>query len=171
VLYAGASNYPAWRLMQSLWAADVNKTVRFDSLQPHYSMFHRDEFERELADVCEIYGIGVIPYSPLAAGFATGKYRRETSQVDTTRSESGLIKQLTGSDKAFDALDAAENTARNHNVPVAQIALAWLLAKPSITAPIIGARTIEQLQDIIGASEVKLSEDEIKTLDEATDGF
>jgi aryl-alcohol dehydrogenase-like predicted oxidoreductase len=171
VRYIGASNYPAWRLMESLWVSDKDKVVRYDSLQPHYSLFYRKEYERELAEVCQTYGIGVIPYSPLAAGFATGKYQRENREVDTTRADSGLIKRLTESDAAYNTLDIAKEMAQAHSVPVGQIALAWMLAKPAITAPIIGARTIEQLDEIIGATEVKLSPDEVKQLDDATEAL
>ncbi len=171
VRYIGVSNYPAWRLMQALWASDVHQLARFDALQPNYSLFHRREFETELAEVCTTYGIGVIPYSPLAAGFATGKYRRDDRQADTTRSESGLIKKLIDNVQAYDALDVLREIAHGYSVPVAQIALAWLLAKPGITAPIIGARTVEQLNDLVGATEVKLTADEITRIDNETQGF
>jgi aryl-alcohol dehydrogenase-like predicted oxidoreductase len=171
VRYIGISNYPAWRIMQALWISDVHNLVRFESLQPHYSMFHRKEYEAEMAEVCQTYEIGVIPYSPLAAGFATGKYQRGAQQVDSTRSESGLIRRLIDSVQAYDAMDIAREIARTHSVPVAQIALAWMLAKPAITAPIIGARSVDQLNELIGAPDVKLSADEIKHLDDATTGF
>lgn len=171
VLYVGASNYNAWRLMKSLWVSDLKNIVRYETLQPNYSMFYRSEYERELADVCRTENIGVIPYSPLAAGFATGKYRRENRTADTTRADSGLIKNLTGNDKAFDALDKAEAIAREHGVPVAHVALAWLLAKPAITAPIIGARTVQQLEEVVGATALTLSAEEVAALDTATEGF
>ncbi len=171
VLYVGASNYPAWRLMKALWVSDVKNLVRYETLQPHYSLFYRAEYERELADVCRTENIGVIPYSPLAAGFATGKYRRENRTADTTRADSGLIKSLTANDKAFDALELAESIAQGHGVPVAHVALAWLMSKPAITAPIIGARTVAQLQEVVGATELTLSADEVAQLDAATNGF
>ena len=84
VRYIGASNYPAWRLMQALWASDRLDKARYDSLQPHYNLVHRDEFERELADICRTYGIGVIPYSPLGGGFLTGKYQPD-AEVESAR--------------------------------------------------------------------------------------
>ncbi len=172
VRYIGASNYPAWRLTKSLWASDVNNLCRYESLQPHYSLFNRADFERELADLCLDQGIGVIPYSPLAAGFLTGKYTRDNlDSVDSTRSDGGLIQKLTKDEKAFDALDIAREIAKTHAVPVAQIALAWMLAKPSITSPIIGARTVDQLKEVVGATEVTLTEDEVAKLDEATKGY
>ena len=77
VRYVGASNYSAWELMQALWVSDKNNLARYDCLQPHYNLIYRDEFERELRAVCETYGIAVIPYSPLAGGFLTGKYRKD----------------------------------------------------------------------------------------------
>lgn len=171
VLYVGCSNYPAWRLMKALWVSDQKHLVRYDSLQPHYSLFNRAEYERELADVCSTEGIGVIPYSPLAAGFATGKYTRENRTPDTTRSDSGLIKRLLASDQAFDALDLMQQIASGHGVPVAQIALAWMLTRPAVVSPIIGARSLEQLAELVGATEVTLSESELDQLTAATDGF
>lgn len=173
VLYIGASNTPAWRLVHSLWISDVHKIVRYESLQPHYSLFNRSEFENEIAEACEAFQIGVIPYSPLAAGFLTGKYTRENraQHVDTTRSESGLIKRLVDNDKAYDALDRVAIIAKERGVPMAHIALAWLLDKPAVVAPIIGARTIEQLNELVGASEVLLSVEEVRLLDDASQGF
>lgn len=172
VRYIGASNYPAWLLMKSLWVSDVQRLPRFDALQPHYSLLHRAEFERELMALCLDQGIGVIPYSPLAAGFLTGKYVRESRTAeDTTRSSSGLIQQLASDDRAFTVLDIVKEQAAVHGVPPAQIALAWMLSNPVITAPIIGARTVAQLREAIGAVGVKLSPDEIERLNTASDGF
>jgi aryl-alcohol dehydrogenase-like predicted oxidoreductase len=171
VLYVGCSNYPAWRLMKALWVSDQKHLVRYDSLQPHYSLFNRAEYERELADVCSTEGVGVIPYSPLAAGFATGKYTRENRTPDTTRSDSGLIKRLLASDQAFDALDLMQQIASGHGVPVAQVALAWILTRPAVVSPIIGARSLEQLAELVGATDVTLSASELDQLTAATDGF
>jgi aryl-alcohol dehydrogenase-like predicted oxidoreductase len=168
VRYIGASNYPAWRLMEALWSSDKHHTVRFDSLQPNYSLYYRKEYEDQLADVCQQYDIGVIPYSPLAAGFATGKYRRDNLNPDTTRQSSGLIKRLTENPAAFDALEVADGIAQEHGVPVAQIALAWQLAQPTITSPIIGARNIDQLLDLLGATDITLSSDQVQALSDAT---
>jgi aryl-alcohol dehydrogenase-like predicted oxidoreductase len=171
VLYIGMSNFPAWRLTKSLWISDVRKIVRFDCLQPHYSLLHRNEFEWELEEVCLDQGIGVIPYSPLAAGFLTGKYTRENRTPETARAQSGLIRQLIDDDRAYEVLDQVRAIATAHNVPVAQVALAWMLARPSITSAIIGARTVDQLQELTGAAELQLSEQEITTLTEATKGY
>ncbi len=92
VRYVGASNYSAWRLMQSLWSADTNGVSRYDSLQPHYNLVHREEFERELAAVCQTYQIGVIPYSPLAGGFLTGKYRQDQPIPESLRADGARKK-------------------------------------------------------------------------------
>ncbi len=171
VRYIGASNYPAWLLCKTLWISDVHHLARFDCLQPHYSLFNRAEFERELQPLCLDQGIGVIPYSPLAAGFLTGKYRRGQADADTTRSNSGLIQRLIHDPAAHDALDVVREIAAAHQAPVAQVALAWLLANPAVTAPIIGARTVAQLQEVIGAVDIKLSADEVDRLSQATRAY
>jgi aryl-alcohol dehydrogenase-like predicted oxidoreductase len=171
VRYIGCSNHPAWLLMKTLWVSDVNNLVRYDCLQPHYSLLHRSEFERELAAVCRDQQIAVIPYSPLAAGFLTGKYTRDNQTPDSTRSGGGLIQRLLADKQAFAALDIVREIAAGHGVPVAQIALAWQLAQDVITAPIVGARTVEQLEEVLGAVDVELSEDEIERLNNATSMF
>ena len=125
-----------------------------------------------MAELCEDQNVGVIPYSPLAAGFLTGKYTRDNlSSVDSTRSDGGLIQRLTSDEKAFAALDIVREIAEAHRVPVAHIALAWLLAKPTITSPIIGARTVDQITEVVGATEVTLSAEDVTRLDEATAGY
>ncbi len=171
IRYIGASNYPAWLLMKSLWVSDVNKLVRFDSLQPHYSLLHRDEFEHELMAVCDDQNVAVIPYSPLAAGFLTGKYSRESREADTTRGSSGLIQKLTHDERAYNVLDVVREIAAAHNVPVGHIALAWMLTNPIITAPIVGARSVHQLMEVIGAVTVNLSANDINQLNDISKGF
>jgi len=171
VRYVGVSNYPAWLLTKTLWLSDVRRLARVDSIQPHYSLLHRDEFERELEAVCLDQGIGVIPYSPLAAGFLTGKYTRENNTPDTSRQASGLIRRLVENERAYAALDVVRRIAETHAVPMAHIALAWMLARPSITSAIIGARTVDQLGELIGSTDVQLSEKDISDLNAATDGF
>lgn len=171
VRYIGCSNYPAWLLMKSLWISDVKRLTRFDCLQPHYSLLHRSEFEQELMAACRDQQIAVIPYSPLAAGFLTGKYSRESREVDTTRQNSGLIRQLTADERAYTVLDEVTHIAASHHVPVAHVALAWMLANPVITSPIIGARSLAQLQEVLGAPDLKLSGDEIKRLNDVSQGF
>ena len=124
-----------------------------------------------MADVCHEARLGVIPYSPLAAGFLTGKYTRDNKAPDSTRSGGGLIQRLIDDENAYNALDVIRDIASNHRVPVAQIALAWQLAQDVITAPIVGARTVAQLQQVVGAVDVSLASDEIERLNTATAMF
>ena len=171
VRYIGASNYPAWMLIKSCWLSAVNQLVRYDSLQPHYSLFHRAEYEGELEAVCADQQIAVLPYSPLAAGFATGKYTRDNKSPDNSRAGGSLIRGLIDNEDAHHALDVMRGIAAAHEVPAAQVALGWQLAKPAITAPIIGVRRVEQLEETIGAVELALSDEELRQLDAATAMF
>ena len=167
VRYIGCSNYPAWRLMQALWYADRDKVSRYDCIQPHYSLVHRKEFERELAEVCRTYGIGVIPYSPLGGGFLTGKYKQDGSQVDSPRAR-GVQKYF--SERNWRLLEKMEHiAAENGGKSISQVALAWLLSEPLISSPIIGPRSIEQLQDNLGSVGFRLTPEEKEILDDASD--
>lgn len=165
VRYIGASNYYAWQLMESLWVADVDKLARYDSLQPHYNMVNRAEFERELKPVCEKFEIGVIPYSPLAAGFLTGKYDRN-SIADSKRAE-GVTSRY-NNDASWRTLDAVRAVAKDLNSNPAAVSLAWLLAQPVITSPIIGANSTQQLQDSLAVTDLKLSPEQVKQLNDAS---
>ena len=166
VRYVGCSNYPAWRLVESLWISDHYKLGRYDSLQPHYSMVHREEYERELADVCKKFEIGVIPYSPLAGGFLTGKYR-QGKEVKSARS-SGVSRYFNG--RNWELLENLELIGKEkRNSSISQISLAWLLTDPSITSPIIGPRNIDQLKDNLGAVGLRLTSDEMSILNQASD--
>lgn len=165
VRYVGASNYPAWRLMESLWSADVNGTVRYDSLQPHYNLVHRAEFERELEPVCETYDIGVIPYSPLAGGFLTGKYRRD-NVPDSARAEG--IQRRYFNERGWRTLDAVWEVANAHDTTPGAVSLAWLLARDAITSPIIGANSVDQLNGSLTALDIDLSAEQVAQLSEAS---
>lgn len=171
VRYLGASNYPAWLLTKTLWVSDVNKFARFDCLQPHYSLLHRREFERELAALCKDQAVAVIPYSPLAAGFLTGKYSRQQHNPDTSRGDSGLINKLLNDEKAHVVMDEVRQQADRRQVSPVHIALAWLLSKAVITAPIVGARTVRQLQEAIDSVNLRLTPQEIDTLDKLSESF
>ncbi len=166
VRYVGASNYAAWELMQALWVSDKYNLARYDSLQPHYNLIHRDEFERELHAVCKTYEIAVIPYSPLAGGFLTGKYRKNESLPESKRAE-GRKRAMT--DKNFALIDEMEVIALRHAATISQIALAWMLADSVITSPIIGATSIDQLNENLGALKVKLNDDEVALLNKMTE--
>jgi aryl-alcohol dehydrogenase-like predicted oxidoreductase len=164
VRHIGASNYAAWQLMQALWTSDRNGLVRFECLQPHYNLVHREEFERELAAVCSTYTIGVIPYSPLAGGFLTGKYRRNL--VSNSARARGVKRYFT--ERNWALLEQMETITKGKGVSISQVALAWLLADPLIASPIIGANSLEQLQDNLGAVDLHLTPDEKSALDQAT---
>ena len=165
IRYAGCSNYPAWRLMQALWAADKSNIRGYCSLQPHYNLVHRAEFERELAPVCRTYQLGVIPYSPLGAGFLTGKYRRD----QVVESQRARAAGRYFNERNWALLDKMEIMGSQKNgASISQITLAWLLSDPLITSPIIGPRNLEQLKDNLGAAGLRLTAEEKGQLDEAS---
>jgi aryl-alcohol dehydrogenase-like predicted oxidoreductase len=168
VRYLGCSNYSAWRLMQALWASDKHGFERFMSIQPEYSIAHptRSNFERELAWVCETYGVGVIPYSPLAGGFLTGKYQKDSDQPESARA--GEISKTRFTEQNWAVLDTLREVAADHDAHVAQVSLAWLLHKPYMTAPIVGANSAEQLRELLPAAELKLTPEEVTRLDEVS---
>jgi aryl-alcohol dehydrogenase-like predicted oxidoreductase len=165
VRYIGCSNEPAWRLCKSLWISEREHLNRFISLQPPYSLVNRAKFERENEALCLDQGIGVIPYSPLQAGFLTGKYRRGATP-ESVRAE-GLKKYFTEQNYAL--IELLDRLAAAHSATVTQVSLAWLLQRPAITAPIVGANSVEQLTDILGALEVRLTADEVAQIDTASD--
>jgi aryl-alcohol dehydrogenase-like predicted oxidoreductase len=165
VRYLGCSNEPAWRLTKALWISDKYNLNRFISSQPPYSLVRRADFEREHEAVCLDQGVGVIPYSPLQGGFLTGKYRRD-AVPESARAE-GLKKYFT--EKNFNLIDLLEARGKVHNASITQMTLAWMLQRPAITAPIIGANTVEQLKDILGCLEVRLTQEDVEAIDQASD--
>ena len=165
VRYIGASNYPAWRLMEALGASEKHGLERFVSYQPQYSLMERAGFEIEAMPLCKHHGLGVIPYSPLAGGFLTGKYRRGV-QVESTRS--GEVKEHYANDRGFALIDQIEAIGKAHGKSVSQTALAWLLTNPLVTAPIVGANTAEQLKDSLGVVGYRLSAAEMESLNGLT---
>jgi aryl-alcohol dehydrogenase-like predicted oxidoreductase len=164
VRYIGASNYWVPRLAEAQGAAGA-QLPRFVSLQPHYNLVHRDEYEGELEAFCASERLGVIPYSPLAGGFLTGKYRPGQELPKTPRRR-GAKEYM--NEHGFRVIHALDTVAAAHGATVAAVALAWLLAKPTITAPIIGANTPEQLADLLPAAELQLTAAEARSLDEAS---
>jgi len=168
----GCSNYPAPLLQANLNVSAAKGFARYDTLQPHYSLLHRAEFEADLLALCKQEHIAVIPYSPLAAGFLTGKYKRDDpASADTTRSSGKLIQQLVADDRAWAALDTLHEIALERDATTTHVALAWMLANPVITAPIIGARSVQQLEESIGAVDLPLIESEIERLNQVSAGF
>jgi aryl-alcohol dehydrogenase-like predicted oxidoreductase len=166
VRYIGASNYPAWRLMEAIWQSDKRGTPRFDCYQPEYSLIERQLFEYEAMPLCRHYGLGVIPYSPLAGGFLTGKYRPDAPRPESVRAGGTLDRY--GNEKGWAVIAALDTIAAAHEKTVAQTALAWLLSNPVVTAPIIGANTPEQLQDSLGVVGYRLTDDERVQLNDVT---
>ncbi len=165
VRYIGCSNYPAAWLMESLWVSDKKGLARFDSVQPHYNLVHRHEFEREVQAVCVDYGIGVIPWSPLAGGFLTGKYSRDNAPQSARAAET---RERYFNDFGWNALDAVRAVAAETGSTPTAVSLAWLLAQPAMTAPIIGANSVEQLRDSLGAVDLTLSPEQVQRLTDAT---
>jgi aryl-alcohol dehydrogenase-like predicted oxidoreductase len=170
VRYLGCSNYPAWLLTKSLWVSDVNNLARYDCLQPHYNLVHREEFEQALKPLCEDQEIAVIPYSPLAGGFLTDKYRREEGVPAGSRGEDSERIQSYVTDKGFALLEKMASIGAAHEKTIAQVALAWQLSQPVITAPIIGARTVKQLEESLGAAGFRLTAEEMQALNDASSG-
>jgi aryl-alcohol dehydrogenase-like predicted oxidoreductase len=165
--YLGCSNIPAWRLTEALWSARYYHLARYDTLQPHYNIVHRAEFERELADVCRTYGLGVLPYSPLAGGFLTGKYRRDTELPESARL--GGVRRYF-SERNWNLLDSMEKIGlEKGSWTISQVAIAWLLSNPLITSPIIGPRSLEQLEGNLASAGRRLTTSEIDQLDQASD--
>lgn len=169
VRYIGASNYSAWKLMKALWTSDKAGIARYDCLQPRYNAAWRGEFERELEDVCESEGLGVIPYSPLQGGFLTGKYLHQQPAPKNTRGESSArIQEFIRDDRAFAVLNKLSEIGKAHGKTIAQTALAWCQANPVVTSPIIGANDTMQLSELLGAVGYRLSPEEKKSVDELT---
>ncbi len=165
VRYLGASSMYAWQFCQALYLADQNGWTRFVSMQNHYNLLYREE-EREMLGLCQAEGIGVIPWSPLARGRLTRPWETEPS---TPRAETDAFGQvLYGKTQEADrqVVERVAQIAEAKGVPQAQVALAWLLHKPAVTAPIIGASKPHHLEDAVGALSVTLSADEMRQLEE-----
>ena len=169
VRYTGCSNFPAWRVMDALWTSQRNGWESFLTLQPHYNLIHRAEYERELENVAEKYGLGVLPYSPLAGGFLTGKYRPGSPPPPDSRgAKSGRVQGYLSSDPGRRVLGKVEQIATKKGVSPSQVSLAWLLARPSVTSPIIGPKNLDQLKDNLASTQVQLSQEEVGELNEVS---
>ena len=168
-LYIGASSMAAWQFAKALHTADRNGWARFVSMQDHYNLVYREE-EREMLPLCADEGIGVIPWSPLARGFLVGnRHASDTSRgaAATPRAVSDAIAhRLYYSESDFRTVDRVVAVAKTRGVKPAQIALAWLLSKPVVVAPIVGASRMEHLEDALGALEIRLSDEEVRALEE-----
>jgi len=164
VRYIGASSMYAWQFAGALHLSASRGWARFDSMQNHYNLVYREE-EREMIPLCVDQGVGVIPWSPLARGFLAGN-RTQDRGGETVRAKSdAFAHQMYYSEADFSVLRAATEVAEARGVKPAQVALAWLLHKPGVTSPIIGASKPYQLDEAIAAAELKLSDDEIRALE------
>ena len=168
VRHIGASNYAPAQLQEAHDVAAAKGLPRFSTLQPHHSLVHRTEYEAELAAICTRENIGVIPYSPLAGGFLTGKYRKGKPTPDSQRA-SNIKKYMT--DEGYGVIDALDKVAFARGSTVPAVALAWQMTRSAVSAPIIGANTPEQLAALLPASELRLTADEVQTLDRASEAF
>ena len=162
--YIGASSMWAWQFAQMQHVADRHGWTRFASMQDHYNLLYREE-EREMIPLCINDGVGVIPWSPLARGRLTGNRSRE-GERRTIRSQTDAFGENLYLDEDFDIVDRLNEVASERGLPPAQVALAWMLHKPGITAPIVGATKLEHLEDALAAPEVELSDEEIARLEE-----
>jgi aryl-alcohol dehydrogenase-like predicted oxidoreductase len=163
--YIGASSMFAWQFAKSLHVCEANGWSKFVSMQNHYNLAYREE-EREMIPLCIDQGIGLIPWSPMARGFFAGNRKREGGGETARANSDPFANGLYFRDEDFDVADRAQDVAKERGVTGSQIALAWILSKPHVTAPIIGATKMEHLDQAIAALDIKLSEAEIKQLEE-----
>jgi aryl-alcohol dehydrogenase-like predicted oxidoreductase len=164
--YIGASSMMSWQFAKALYLADRRGWTRFVSMQNHYNLVYREE-EREMLPLCREEGIGVIPWSPLARGFLAGNRKRGGDRSATERERTdGFAHNLYYSDADYDVVDRVIEIAAARNVAPAQIALAWLLSRPGVTAPIVGASKMEQLDQAVAALAIRLTDEEVRRLEE-----
>ena len=163
--YIGASSMHAWQFAKAQHVAERNGWTKFVSMQNHYNLIYREE-EREMIPQCLDQGVGVIPWSPLARGWLAGT-RTRGGERRTRRAETDAFQdELYGRDEDYDVVERVSEVAAGRGVPSAQVALAWLLGKPGVTAPIVGATKVSHLEDALAAEELELSASEIERLEE-----
>lgn len=162
----GTSNMSAERLLKSLEASKAHNYPRYETLQPLYNLYDRQKFEEEYESICLEHNISVLNYYALASGFLTGKYRSEDDLGKSSRG-GGIKKYLTK--RGFAILDALDTVSKEFNTTQASVAIAWLLAKPAVTAPIASATSTEQLETLINGINLKLTKEAVEQLDKASD--
>ena len=165
VRFIGASNYKGERLAEALKVSKQKGYPSYQSLQPLYNLYDHADYEDNLEPVCVANGLGVIPYFPLAAGFLSGKYR---SEADLSKSKRGQGNKKYLNERGFRILAALDKVAKQHGSTPAKVAIAWLLARPSITAPIASATNLDQLNDLIDATKLKLDRAAVEELSRAS---
>jgi aryl-alcohol dehydrogenase-like predicted oxidoreductase len=168
VLYVGCSNYTAYRMVDAVWTSRHHGLNRYVSLQANYSLMQRD-LEREHVSVCRRFGIGLLPYAPLAAGFLTGKFRRDEPPEPGTRLEKFRDRFSSfDNDRGWGILDVVREAAKALGTTPSAVSLAWLLTKPYVSSVVFGARTVEQLDDNLAASELVIPPEWVDKLDKAS---
>lgn len=165
VRWIGASNFSGERLLESLELAEKNGLAKYRTFQPEYNLYKREQYEKEYEPIVLDHQLGVLNYYALASGFLTGKYR---SEADLGKSKRGGGMKAFFNDRGFRILKALDEVAEQYNANPASIALAWLIARPSVTAPIASVTSLDQLDDLIKAASIKLNTEDIAILDEAS---
>ena len=167
VRYIGASNYSVLRLAEALQVSKQYGYARYECLQPPYSLANRKDYERDLEPLCREQELGVIVYSSLASGFLTGKYRPNQALPNTPRAQGIQGRYL--NEHGFKLLEQVEQIAKAHNATIAQVALAWIFTRPTITCPIASATSVEQLHELLAASDLTLSVADLANLEKASE--
>jgi aryl-alcohol dehydrogenase-like predicted oxidoreductase len=166
VRYIGTTTFAGWQVVEALWASEKHHLNRFISEQPPYNLLDR-RIERELIPVAQTFGLAVIPWSPLGGGLLTGKYKRDVPPPEGTRyANGGLIQSKRFTRESFDVIEPLNALADEKGVPLSQLALAWVAQQPGLTSPIIGPRTLDQLEDALKALDVTLTPEDLKRIDE-----
>jgi aryl-alcohol dehydrogenase (NADP+) len=163
--YIGASSMASWQFAKSLYLSDRHGWTRFASMQNHYNLVYREE-EREMLPLCREEGVGVIPWSPLARGFLGGTRKRGDRTATARERTDHFAHDMYYTDADYDVADRAKEVANAKGMSPAQVALAWILRQPAVTAPIIGVSKLEQLEQAVGALDLKLSDDDVRRLEE-----
>ncbi|CAG7645618.1 aldo/keto reductase [Actinacidiphila bryophytorum] len=172
--YVGLSNFTGWQLQKAVDTADFRGLVRPVTLQPQYSLLSR-EIEWEITPACESEGLGLLPWSPLGGGWLTGKYRRDERPTGATRLGENPDRGVEAYDRraamarTWAVVDEVQAVAEETGATMAQVALAWLLDRPAVTSVILGARTVEQLDDNLGSADLRLTAEQTARLDKASD--
>jgi aryl-alcohol dehydrogenase-like predicted oxidoreductase len=167
VRYIGTSTFAAWQLVKAHWAAKELGLNRFICEQPPYNLLDR-RIERELIPMAISFGMALIPWSPLAGGFLTGKYKRDEERPEGSRLKTSKFHEDCFEAKCFDVIEEVERIAKDKGCTPSQLSLAWCMRQPGVTSPIIGPRTMEQLEDNLGAVDITLDLDELKRLDQVS---
>jgi aryl-alcohol dehydrogenase-like predicted oxidoreductase len=169
VRYIGCSNFAAWQVVKALWISDLGHLVEFVSVQPRYNLVFREP-ETDLLPMCVSEGLAVIPYSPLAGGFLTGKYKPGAPiPPDTRLATATWYQDIYLKEKNFRVVTALDQYAQTRGVPKEQLALAWVMSHPAVTAPIVGARTVAHLETALTALDLKMTQEERETITKLSD--